>query len=60
MNHKTLARLADSSATARFNDTNVLVTVVNKPKSPPATFLPLTVIINTKINKTNIIDFAKT
>lgn len=38
-----LARLADSSATGQYNDTNVLVTIVNKPKSPPASFLPLTV-----------------
>lgn len=45
LNHNVLARLADSSATGRFNETNVLVTVVNKPKGSQATFLPLTVII---------------
>lgn len=43
LNHKVYARLADSSATGRYNDTNVLVTVVNKSKQPPASFLPLTV-----------------
>jgi len=37
-----LARLADSSATAQLNDTNLLVTVVCKAKTG-ATFLPLTV-----------------
>lgn len=45
LNKGHLARLADSSATGQYNDTNVLVTIVNKPKSPPASFLPLTVII---------------
>lgn len=43
INKGQLARLADSSATGQYNDTNVLVTIVNKPKSPPASFLPLTV-----------------
>jgi polyribonucleotide nucleotidyltransferase len=43
LSHKTLARLADSSATGQYNNTNILVTVVNKPKNPPASFLPLTV-----------------
>ncbi len=37
-----LARLADSSVTAQFNDTNLLCTVVTKPKKD-STFLPLTV-----------------
>ncbi|CAF0929476.1 unnamed protein product [Brachionus calyciflorus] len=42
LNHRTLARLADSSATGQFNGTNILVTVVNKPRLSPASFLPLT------------------
>ena len=44
LNYKNLARLADSSATGRLNETNILVTVVNKRKPQPASFLPLTVI----------------
>ena len=43
MNKGHLARLADSSATGKLNDTNVLVTIVNKAKYPVASFLPLTV-----------------
>ena len=39
-----LARIADFSATGQFNQTNVLVTVVSKPRPSPASFLPLTVI----------------
>jgi polyribonucleotide nucleotidyltransferase len=46
MSHGSLARMANFSAIGRFNDTAVLVTIVNKLKTPPATFLPLTVIIN--------------
>jgi hypothetical protein len=45
LNYKNLARLADSSATGRLNETSILVTVVNKRKSQPASFLPLTVIL---------------
>ena len=39
-----LARIADFSATGKFNQTNVLVTVVSKPRPLAASFLPLTVI----------------
>ena len=35
--------MAESSATGKFNDTNVLVTVVTKPKYPAPSFLPLSV-----------------
>ena len=53
LNKGQLARLADSSATGQYNDTNVLVTVVNKQKSPPASFLPLTVIRQNNLNELN-------
>lgn len=38
-----MARMAESSVTGKYNDTNVLVTVVTKPKYPAASFLPLSV-----------------
>ena len=40
-----LARIADYSATGKFNSTNVLVTVVSKLKPSNSNFLPLTVIL---------------
>jgi polyribonucleotide nucleotidyltransferase len=43
LEHGNLARLADSSVTAKYNETNVLATVVNKFKPGVASFLPLTV-----------------